>query len=79
MNELKQEAETTRRVLERIPENQLSWALHPKLMTLGQLTFHASMLPGSIAEPYTATEKKKHYVVRQMTKEDQKARLLKRW
>ncbi len=35
--ELEQEAETTRRVLERIPQAHLSWKPHPKSMSLGQL------------------------------------------
>jgi hypothetical protein len=35
--ELEQEAQTTRRVLERIPQAHLSWRPHPKSMSLGQL------------------------------------------
>ena len=48
--ELEQEAETTRRVLERIPEVHLSWKPHPKSMSLGQLALHVATVPGSVAE-----------------------------
>lgn len=48
--ELAQEAETTQRVLERIPEDRLGWRPHEKSMTLGQLALHAASLPGAIAE-----------------------------
>jgi uncharacterized damage-inducible protein DinB len=48
--ELEQEAETTRRVLERIPQAHLSWRPHPKSMSLGQLALHVATVPGSVAE-----------------------------
>jgi uncharacterized damage-inducible protein DinB len=48
--ELQQEAVTTRRVLERVPESQLAWRPHPKSMSLGQLAFHIAGLPHRIAE-----------------------------
>jgi uncharacterized damage-inducible protein DinB len=48
--ELDQEAETTRRVLERIPQAQLSWKPHPKSMSLGQLALHVATVPGTVAE-----------------------------
>jgi uncharacterized damage-inducible protein DinB len=48
--ELEQEAVTTRRVLERIPEAHLSWKPHPKSMSLGQLALHVAMVPGAVAE-----------------------------
>ena len=35
--ELEQEAQTTRRVLERVPQAHLSWKPHTKSMSLGQL------------------------------------------
>jgi uncharacterized damage-inducible protein DinB len=47
--ELEQEAETTRRVLERIPEDKLGWRPHPKSMTLGQLALHIATTPGGVA------------------------------
>src|SRR5262245_23965398 len=48
--ELEQEAETTRRVLERIPQEHLSWKPHPKSMSLGQLALHVATVPGNVAE-----------------------------
>lgn len=47
--ELRNEAATTRRVLERVPEDKLSWSPHPKSMTLGQLALHIARVPGGIA------------------------------
>jgi uncharacterized damage-inducible protein DinB len=48
--ELDQEAATTRRVLERIPQAHLTWKPHPKSMSLGQLALHVAMVPGNVAE-----------------------------
>jgi uncharacterized damage-inducible protein DinB len=48
--ELEQEAATTRRVLERIPQAHLSWKPHPKSMSLGQLALHVATVPGMVAE-----------------------------
>ena len=48
--ELEQEAETTRRVLERLPEARLSWRPHPRSMSLGQLAFHIATIPGGVAQ-----------------------------
>ena len=47
--ELKQESGGTRRVLERIPEDKVSWKPHPKSLSLGQLAYHVAVLPGEIA------------------------------
>jgi len=48
--ELEQEAATTRRVLERIPQEHLTWKPHPKSMSLGQLALHVATVPGNVAE-----------------------------
>jgi uncharacterized damage-inducible protein DinB len=48
--ELEQEAATTSRVLERIPQAHLSWRPHPKSMSLGQLALHVATVPGNVAE-----------------------------
>src|SRR5262249_20826299 len=48
--ELEQEASTTRRVLERVPQAHLSWRPHPKSMSLGQLALHVATAPGNVAE-----------------------------
>ena len=50
LQELDQEAQTTRRVLERVPEEHLEWRPHPKAMTLGQLAMHVATIPGGVAE-----------------------------
>jgi uncharacterized damage-inducible protein DinB len=50
LQELEQEAETTRRVLERVPNNQLGWRPHEKARTLGELAMHVATVPGNIAE-----------------------------
>jgi len=48
--EMDQEAKTTQRVLERIPEDKLSWKPHEKSMSLGQLAMHIATAQGNIAE-----------------------------
>jgi len=48
INELRQEAITTKRVLERIPEEKLSWKPHEKSMSLGQLSLHVASIPGNV-------------------------------
>jgi uncharacterized damage-inducible protein DinB len=53
LQELEQEAQTTRRVLSRVPGDQLAWKPHPKSMSLGQLALHVATLPGSVAEVAT--------------------------
>ncbi len=50
LGELEQEAQTTRRVLERIPQEHLSWKPHPKSMSLGTLALHVAQVPGNVAE-----------------------------
>jgi uncharacterized damage-inducible protein DinB len=47
--ELDQEAQSTRRVLERVPENRLDWKPHPKSFSLGQLALHTAQVPGALA------------------------------
>ena len=50
LQELEQEAQTTRRVLERVPTDRLAWKPHDKSMSLGQLALHIAVVPGAIAE-----------------------------
>jgi uncharacterized damage-inducible protein DinB len=50
LQELEQEAQTTRRVLERVPDDQLSWRPHQKARTLGELALHIATVPGAVAE-----------------------------
>lgn len=53
LQELEQETASTRRVLERVPEDHFDWKPHPKSMTLGQLAMHVATIPGAIAEVST--------------------------
>ncbi len=46
--ELEQEAQATRRLLERVPEDRLSWKPHPKSFSLGQIALHLAELPGGV-------------------------------
>jgi uncharacterized damage-inducible protein DinB len=46
LSELAHEAGTTRRLLERVPAQRLTWAPHKKSMTLGRLATHIAELPG---------------------------------
>ena len=50
LTELDQEAIATARVLERVPQDQLSWKPHARSMSLGQLALHVATIPGNIAE-----------------------------
>ena len=50
LGELEQEAATTRRVLERVPGDKLSWKPHTKSMSLGQLAMHVATTPGGVAQ-----------------------------
>ena len=50
LQDLQEEAKTTRRVLERVPDDQLSWRPHEKARTLGALAMHVAIVPGGVAE-----------------------------
>ncbi len=45
LTEFDQEAEGTRKVLARIPEDKFGWKPHPKSKTLSQLSIHVANLP----------------------------------
>jgi len=49
LQELEHEAQTTRRVLERVPNDQLAWRPHVKARTLGELALHIANVPGAVA------------------------------
>jgi uncharacterized damage-inducible protein DinB len=49
LSELQEEAAATRRVLERVPADRLTWKPHPKSLTLGQLARHVARIPGDLA------------------------------
>lgn len=48
--EVEREASTTRRVLERVPTDKLTWQPHPKSMSLGQLAMHVATIPMGISK-----------------------------
>ena len=50
LQELEQETQTTRRVLERVPADRLAWKPHDRSWSLGQLALHVAIVPGAIAE-----------------------------
>jgi uncharacterized damage-inducible protein DinB len=47
--ELDQESQATRRLLDRVPEERLSWKPHPKSFSLGQIALHLAELPGGVS------------------------------
>lgn len=51
--ELKHEAATTRKLLERVPQDRLAWQPHAKSMTLGRLAAHIANLPGMLVGALT--------------------------
>jgi uncharacterized damage-inducible protein DinB len=46
--EFETQAPVTRKFLERLPEDKLTWKPHEKSMTAGQLAFHLATVPGGI-------------------------------
>jgi uncharacterized damage-inducible protein DinB len=44
--ELQHEAATTRKMLERVPQDSLTWKPHEKSRTLGEIAAHIANLPG---------------------------------
>jgi uncharacterized damage-inducible protein DinB len=49
LREFSEEVATTKRVLDRVPADKLSWKPHEKSMSLGQLAMHIATVPGGIA------------------------------
>ena len=54
--EMRQEARTTRRIMERVPEASFGWKPHEKSMTLGRLAAHVAELPELIIPALTREE-----------------------
>jgi len=46
--EFEAQAPITRRYLERVPEDKLTWKPHEKSMTAGQLAYHLAFVPGGV-------------------------------
>src|ERR1700758_2905887 len=55
LNERREESPATRRVLERVPGDKLSWKPHPKSRSLGELAMHLASIP-KMAERIATTE-----------------------
>lgn len=49
LTEMNQEAQTTRKMLERVPNDKFDWQPHPKSMTIRQLTTHIAELPSWVS------------------------------
>lgn len=49
LTEMDQEANTTRKMLERIPDDKYDWQPHPKSMTIQKLATHIAELPAWVA------------------------------
>ena len=47
--EFEVQAPITRRFLERLPEDKLTWKPHAKSMTAGQLAYHLAFVPGGVS------------------------------
>jgi len=47
--EFQEETAVTKRILERVPADKLTWRPHPRSMSLGQLAIHIAMVPGALA------------------------------
>lgn len=46
--EFEPQAAATKRFLERLPEDKLTWKPHQKSMTAGQLAYHLAAVPGNV-------------------------------
>ncbi len=57
--EFREEARTTRRVLEKVPADKLGWRPHAKSMSVGQLASHIATAPGRFV---TAIQKTEHEI-----------------
>lgn len=50
LGEFDHEMATTRKALERVPEDKFGWAPHPKSMKMGDLASHLAHMPGWVKE-----------------------------
>ncbi len=56
LGEFEAEAQTTRKFLQLLPENKLSWQPHEKSMAAGQLALHIATAPGGVVQMATMDE-----------------------
>ncbi len=56
VKEMEQEAQTTRKMLERVPNDKYDWKPHEKSMTIQRLATHIAELPGWVKMAFTTSE-----------------------
>jgi uncharacterized damage-inducible protein DinB len=56
LKEMEQEAQTTRKMLSRIPDDKFSWKPHEKSMSIKQLATHIAELPGWVTITLNTSE-----------------------
>jgi len=56
LNEMEQEAVTTRKMLQCVPDDKFDWKPHPKSMSIRQLSGHIAELPTWITMAFTTDE-----------------------
>jgi len=56
LKEMEREAKTTRKMLERIPDNKFDWQPHEKSMTVRRLATHIAELPGWVTMTLNTSE-----------------------
>ena len=56
LKEMEHEAQTTRKMLERVPTDKFQWQPHPKSMTVQRLATHIAELPSWVSMVLTTTE-----------------------
>ncbi|HWY43246.1 MAG TPA: DinB family protein [Candidatus Sulfotelmatobacter sp.] len=50
LKEFEEQAAVTRKFLDRLPEDRLTWKPHEKSMTAGQLAYHLAFVPGGVIQ-----------------------------
>jgi uncharacterized damage-inducible protein DinB len=50
LNEFREEAAITKRIMDRVPADKLSWKPHARSMSLGQLAIHIATIPGRLCQ-----------------------------
>lgn len=56
LKELEYEAQTTRKMLSRVPDDKFNWQPHEKSMTIQRLATHIAELPGWVSMALTTSE-----------------------
>lgn len=56
LNEMEQEAQTTRKMLSRVPNDKYDWRPHPKSMSVRELSTHIAELPGWVSLALNTSE-----------------------